>query len=153
VGEAEDTYTTGQAARILDVSDRYIRKLIAEGELEAVRDEGGRHRIPQRAVHAMLEVRRREEALDADTREHVSSGDPPGSRQELRDLRRRVEELQRELGRLEGRLELTEKTESSMAEERERLIEALEDERYERRRLQERLEEKRTRPWYRRWFR
>jgi predicted nuclease with TOPRIM domain len=57
-----------------------------------------------------------------------------------------------ELGRLEGRLELTEKAESTMQEERERLIAQLEEERAERRRLQERVEEL-SLPWYRRWFR
>ena len=60
--------------------------------------------------------------------------------------------LQRELGRLEGRLELTEKTKSTVTEERQRLIEQLEEERAERQRLQQRVEEL-TLPWYRRWFR
>jgi excisionase family DNA binding protein len=127
----EDTYTTGQAARILKVTDRGVRKMIDRGELEAHRDERGRHLIPQRAVHAMLEERR------------VGSVDSPGteiSAEEARELRERVEALQRELGRLEGRLELTERTESTMREERERLAQLLEEERAEHRRLQERLE-------------
>jgi len=47
----EDTYTTGQAARILKVTDRGVRKMIDRGELEAEADGRGRHRIPQRAVH------------------------------------------------------------------------------------------------------
>src|ERR671910_305446 len=54
----EDTYTTGQAARILRITDRGVRKMIDRGELEARQDERGRHLIPQRAVHAMLEERR-----------------------------------------------------------------------------------------------
>ena len=57
VSEAEDTYTTGQAARILKVTDRGVRKMIDRGELEARRDERGRHLIPQRAAHAVLEGR------------------------------------------------------------------------------------------------
>ena len=56
----EDSYTTSQAAQVLRVTDRYIRKLIDTGELESVQTESGRHRIPQRAVHAMLEARRAE---------------------------------------------------------------------------------------------
>jgi hypothetical protein len=32
--EGEDTYTTGQAARILGMTDRGIRKMIDRGELE-----------------------------------------------------------------------------------------------------------------------
>ena len=35
----EDTYTTGQAARILRMSDRGVRKMIDRGELEAYQDE------------------------------------------------------------------------------------------------------------------
>jgi excisionase family DNA binding protein len=55
----EATYTTGQAAKILKVSDSYLRRLVRSGELEALQDEvNGRYLIPQRAVHAMLELRR-----------------------------------------------------------------------------------------------
>ena len=137
----EDAYTTGQAAKILKVSDSYIRRLVRSGELEALQDEvNGRYLIPQRVIHAMLEERR-EDALGLSE-----------SPSEAADLRRRVEDLQRELGRLEGRLELTEKTESTMREERERLVSQLEEERAERRWLQERVEEL-SLPWYRRWFR
>jgi excisionase family DNA binding protein len=136
----EDTYTTGQAAKILKVSDSYIRRLVRSGELEALQDDNGRYLIPQRVIHAMLE-HRREDALGL--------SEAPS---EAAELRRRVEDLQRELGRLEGRLELTEKTESTMAEERERILAQLEEERAERRRLQERVEEL-SLPWYRRLFR
>lgn len=122
--EGGDTYTTGQAAKILKVSDSYVRRLVRSGEIEALQDDNGRYLIPQRVVHAMLEERR-EDALGL--------SEAPS---EAADLRRRVGiDLQRELGRLEGRLELTEKTESSMREERERLIAQLEEERTERRRL------------------
>jgi len=152
----EDTYTTGQAARILDMSSRGIRKMIDRGELEATQDDRGRHLIPQRAVHALLEERRGR----AGAVEEIA-GEPPGAAQEAAELRARVEALQRELGRLEGRLELTEKTESTMREERERLLEDLRREReradqveLEARRLRAALEEARKpeRPWWRRMF-
>jgi excisionase family DNA binding protein len=149
----EDTYTTGQAARILEMTDRGIRKMIERGELEAHQDDRGRHLIPQRAVHAMLEERRgRASAVEE------IAGEPRGAAQEAAELRRRVEDLQRELGRLEGRLELTE---STMREERERLIANLVREReradqveLEARRLRAALEEMRKpeRPWWRRMF-
>jgi excisionase family DNA binding protein len=137
----EDTYTTGQAARILKVTDRGVRKMIDRGELEAHQDERGRHLIPQRAVHAMLEERRAE-----------GVGEVSRSAEEARELRERVEGLQRELGRLEGRLELTERTESTMREERERLAQLLEEERAERRRLQEELDTERTKGFWQRLF-
>ena len=66
----EDTYTTGQAARILKVTDRGVRKMIDRGELEARPDERGRHLIPQRAVHAMLE----EQACDGEPAETAARG-------------------------------------------------------------------------------
>lgn len=136
----EDTYTTGQAARILKVTDRGVRKMIDRGELEANQDERGRHLIPQRAVHAMLEERR------------AGVGESSRSAEEARELRERVEGLQRELGRLEGRLELTERTESTMREERERLEQLLGEERAERRRLQEQLDAERSRGFWQRLF-
>jgi excisionase family DNA binding protein len=98
VSEAEETYTTGQAARILRMSDRGVRKMIDRDELEAHQDERGRHLIPQRAVHAVLEERRASGEIAAEA---------PQSGEEARELRERVEGLQRQLGRLEGRLELT----------------------------------------------
>ena len=140
----EDTYTTSQAARILRMSDRGVRKMIDRGELEARQDDRGRHLIPQRALHAILEERR---ASGEITPEEASQG-----AEEARELRQRVEGLQREIGRLEGRLELTERTESTMREERERLERLLEEERTERRRLQEELDVERGKGFWRRLF-
>src|SRR5215210_2950000 len=115
--------------------------MIDRGELETHQDERGRHLIPQRAVHAMLEERR-----------EAGVGETSRSAEEARELRERVEGLQRELGRLEGRLELTERTESTMREEREHLHQLLEEERAERRRLQEELDAERGKGFWRRLF-
>jgi excisionase family DNA binding protein len=146
----EDTYTTAQAARILKVTDRGVRKMIDRGELEAHQDERGRHLIPQRFVHAMLEERRAAGVGEISTEETSRSAE------EARELRERVEGLQRELGRLEGRLELTESTQSTMLEERQRLEQRLEqlleEERAERRRLQEQLDAERSRGFWQRLF-
>jgi excisionase family DNA binding protein len=142
----EDTYTSGQASRILKVTDRGVRKMIDRGELEAHQDERGRYLIPQRAVHAMLEERRAARVGE------ISTEDTYRSAEEATELRERVEGLQRELGRLEGRLELTERTESTMREERERLEQLLEEERAERRRLQEHLDAQRSRGFWQRLF-
>ena len=143
MSEAEDTYTTGQAARILKVTDRGVRKMIDRGELEARQDDRGRHLIAQRAVHAMLEERRASGEI---------ADEAPRGGEEARELRERVEALQRELGRLEGRLELTEWTESTMREERERLEHLLEGERNERLRLQEELDAERGKGFWQRLF-
>jgi len=103
----EDYYTTGEAARILSVTEARVRQMLGAGELEGSRDPvSDRWRIPQHAVHARREHRRPSEAprTSADAREWIE----------------RVTELERELGRLEGRLELTEVAESTLRESLER---------------------------------
>jgi len=96
----EPTYTTGEAARLLGVSTGYVRTRIASGELAAHRDERGWHLIPQDAVHALLEERRRV-AARADLLGRVPSRAAREAAQEeeeeVRELRGRVEALQREL--------------------------------------------------------
>ncbi len=157
----EDSYTTGQAARILKVTDRGVRKMLERGELEARQDDRGRHLIPQRAVHAMLEERR--STIPSGARE-PESGEI--SAEEARELRERVQDLQRQLGRVEGRLELTARTESTMREDLERERARSEEERRradaERERalhaeassqeLRRELEEERSRGFWRRLF-
>ena len=103
----EPTYTTGEAARLLGVSTGYVRTRIASGELPAHRDESGRHLIPQDAVHALLEERRRAtRELRADllrrvpsraAREAAQEEEEEEEEEEVRELRARVEALQREL--------------------------------------------------------
>jgi excisionase family DNA binding protein len=86
----EDIYTTGQAARILKVTDRGVRKIIDRGgELNAHQDERGRHLIPQRAVHAMLEERREARVGEISTEETSRSAE------EARELRERVAKASR----------------------------------------------------------
>lgn len=98
----EPTYTTGEAARLLGVSTGYVRTRLASGELAAHRDERGRHLIPQDAVHALLEERRRAaRELRPDLLRGVPSRAAREAAQEeekeVRELRARVEALQREL--------------------------------------------------------
>jgi chromosome segregation ATPase len=113
--------------------------MLQGGELEGERDEGGRWRIPRRTVHQLLTERREHEQI----REGPESA--PGMPESVRELMDRVAALERERGRLEGRLELTETTESTTRAERDRLIAELEAERAERRRLAEQLEAERAR--------
>jgi excisionase family DNA binding protein len=103
----EDYYTTGEAARILKVTEARVRQMLGAGELEGTRDPvSDRWRIPQHAVHARLEQRRPSEAprTSADAREWIE----------------RVAVLERELGRLEGRLQLTDVAESTLRDQLER---------------------------------
>src|ERR671911_2979304 len=70
-------------------------------------------RLPQREVHDHLEVRRSQTPHTA-----------PESATEVWE--RVAANLEQQLGRVEGRLELTERTESSLREERDRLLAGLE---------------------------
>jgi len=129
----EDTYTPAEAAKILRLSKRRVIQLITAGDLEAEKDVSGRWRIPQRAVHNRLG--------DRPPRPSQSVLETAQGAAELRD---RIEDLSRELGRLEGRLELTGVAESTLREQLER-------ERARADRLEEELREARK-SWWRRVF-
>ena len=142
-----DTYTTREAAKILQLTERRVAQMLERGELEGSKT-AGRWQIPQHAVHRLLPDRpARTEAKEA-----------PQISDEARELRERVETLQRDLGRLEGRLELTEVAESTMREQLERERERADQERQradtERQRvevLETELREAR-RSWWQRMF-
>lgn len=117
----EDLYSPGQAAKILQLTDRHVRHMLSRGEIEGEQTAGGRWQIPQREIHRVLEERRRRATPAGHY--YGDSVEATADAQEARELRLRVEDLTRELGRLEGRLELTERTESTMQAERDRLLE------------------------------
>jgi excisionase family DNA binding protein len=110
--DGEDFYTVEEAAKVLKLTPGRVRQMLRAGDLAGVPPEesGGRGwRIPMHAVHDRERpprVERPERSVEA-----------PGS---VREYRERVEALQRELGRLEGRLELTEMAESTLREQLER---------------------------------
>ena len=95
----EPTYTTGAAARLLGVSTWYVRTRIASGELPTHRDERGRHLIPQEAVHALLEERRRAAHTRRTglLRSVPSRAAQEAAQEEAGELRAQVEALQLEL--------------------------------------------------------
>jgi hypothetical protein len=114
----DDTYTTAEAGRILRRSNRRILQMLETGALEGEKDESGRWRIPQRVIHELLPSRSPWKATANGT---------VTARQEFLEvsesaveIQLRMEALQRELGRLEGRLELTAVAESTMRESLER---------------------------------
>jgi len=118
----DDYYSPAQAARVLRVTPTRVRQLLQAGELEGERDGAGHWSIPARAVVERLERLRRERFLEA-------AGDDPVS---IREVQERAEALQRELGRLEGRLESEEKASISLEVDRALLAERLERERLRR---------------------
>jgi excisionase family DNA binding protein len=136
-----DSYTPVQAAQILRVTPTRIRQLLQGGELEGQRDEAGHWRIPSHAVHEHLARLRRDlfpEGVWADLT--------------LSEWVERVEALQRELGRLEGRLEVTEKSKSSLLDERDQLLKERDEAASEARRLRAELEAERSKGFWVRLF-
>lgn len=127
-----DYYTTGEAARILRITESRVRQMLSSGELEGARDPiTERWRIPQHAVHARLEKRRPVE--------------PPRTAADAREWVDRIAELERELGRLEGRLELTEVAESTLRDQLERERERAD-------RLERELQQERSKGFWERLF-
>ena len=128
--DRQQYYTVSEAAKVLDISERRVRQIAQDGKVEGVRSEDG-WKLLRYSVH---DFRDRREAQNP-----VRGGREASS--EAREWIERVAVLERELGRLEGRLELTERAESTMREERERLLEDLARERERAAQEQEKAEE------------
>jgi excisionase family DNA binding protein len=109
----EETYTPSEAARVLGISKRQVTNLLGAGELEGRQEASGRWRVPQRAVHALLEERRKGGRPPS----RSSAQRRPGGRERSTEDREKVEDLQRQLGRLEGRLELEETARSTVEDQ------------------------------------
>jgi hypothetical protein len=130
----EETYTVQETARILRTTERTVRRRLERGDLEGSRDPTtGRWRVRAHSVTAAMPERPPKTSQEA-----------PESPESVREYRERVEALQRELGRVEGRLELTEVAESTLREQLQRERERAD-------RLEEELREAR-RSWWSRLF-
>ena len=124
--------TTGETARILRLTEGRIRQMLLAGELEGTRDPvSDRWRIPQAAVHVRKEERAPQELAR-------SASDP-------REWIEKVGELRQELGRMQGRLELTEVAESTLREQLQRERERAD-------RLEAELRDERSRGFWARLF-
>jgi excisionase family DNA binding protein len=106
----EDYYTVQEAARILRTTERTVRRRLERGDLKGSRDPTtGRWRVAAVSVTAAMPERPPKE-----------SQKPLEASQSVREYQEKVEALQRELGRLEGRLELTSITETTLRDQLER---------------------------------
>jgi excisionase family DNA binding protein len=106
----EDYYTVQEAARILRTTERTVRRRLERGDLKGSRDPTtGRWRVAAVSVTAAMPERPRKE-----------SQKPLEASQSVREYQEKVEALQRELGRLEGRLELTSITETTLRDQLDR---------------------------------
>jgi chromosome segregation ATPase len=130
----EETYTAQEAARILRTTERTVRRRLERGDLEGTRDPTtGRWRVAARSITSAMP-----------DRPPKGSQEPPEASQEAADLRLKIEDLQRELGRLEGQRELEAVTQSTLREQLQRERERAD-------RLEEELRDAR-RSWWRRLF-
>ncbi len=121
-GDPGELYTVEQAARVLERTTGRVRQLLRSGDLEG-EHEGGDPSKPWRvyawSVHAYRDATRG----GARERREGTARSPREARERPEtgpDMLRVVQDLQRELGRLEGRLELTAQAESTAREDLER---------------------------------
>ena len=139
----------GQSARTLGVSPRTVRRFIDRGELEGRKVTEGIVETWEVSIDSLYALRNKR-ISEGQVRGNVlrKSGqsqpttDVPADY--VRDLTDRLLRLSSEVGELRGRLELTVKAESTLQEERDRLVGELEREREERREAREEAEKLRT---------
>jgi excisionase family DNA binding protein len=159
--------STEQAARALGVSPRTVRRFIDRGTLEGRKVTEGIVEAWEVSIDSLYALRDKR-ISEGQVRQNIprSSGQgqnpaatPDTTADHVRDLTDRLLRLSSEVGELRGRLELTEKAESTLQEERDRLRAELEREREERReareeaeRLRSELETERSKGFWRRLF-
>lgn len=114
--------------------------MLEAGELEGEKTPQGRWRIPQRAVHELLPTR------TPRNRGAGSHQEATGAAERSAELVERVEALALELGRAQGRLELTEQAESTLREQLQR-----ERERADRLEAELRANRESRKSWWQRW--
>jgi len=122
-----EVYSALEASKVLGITPRRVRALAAEGKIEGQRTEAG-WMLFRRAVHAFRDARRPREG--------------PHGPQEAKEWIEKAQTLQRQLGRLEGRLEIE-------AVARSTLEDQLQRERERADRLEEELRERRRGFWRR----
>lgn len=118
--------------------------MLRAGDLEGDHDENGQWRIPQYAVQDKPRPPRV-------TREPATDPAAAGLMSPSQDLETKVQELQFELGRALGRLELTEVAESTLRESLDRERQRADALELETRQLRSQLEEARK-LWWRKLF-
>ena len=145
--------TTDVAAKALSVSPRTVRRLIDRGELEGRKVREGIVEAWEVSIDSLYALRDKRESEGqvrrVDPGTSVGRREPPDiptdTADYIRELTERLLRLSTEVGELRTRLELTAKTESTLQEERDRLLADLE-------RVREELEGERSKGFWRRLF-
>jgi regulator of replication initiation timing len=155
---------TDVAARALDVTPRTVRRFIDRGELEGRKVREGiveAWEVSIDSLYALRDKRKSEGQVRRNVPRSSAEGQAPtdDAADYVRSLTDQLVQLSAEVGELRGRLALTVRAESTLQEERDRLVGELEREREERReasqeaeRLRSELEAERSKGFWRRLF-
>ena len=135
--------TTAAAAKALNVSPRTIRLYIEKGELEGRLEEGTDKRIWLVSIDSLntLRAKRGTSGIVPDESPEIAETVPEA----MRELALRLESRAAEAAELRTRLELTEKTQSTIEQERNQLQERVE-------KLETELEAERSKGFWQRLF-
>jgi transcriptional antiterminator len=135
--------TTTAAAKALNVSPRTIRLYIEKGELEGRLEEGTDKRIWLVSIDSLntLRAKRGTSGIVPDESPEIAETIPEA----MRELALRLESRAAEAAELRTRLELTEKTQSTIEQERNQLQERVE-------KLETELEAERSKGFWQRLF-
>src|SRR5215204_954862 len=145
--------TTDRSARALGVSPRTVRRFIDRGELEGRKVTEGIVEAWEVSIDSLYTLRDKRQSEGqvrrVDPRTSVGRREPPDippdTADYIRELTERLLRLSTEVGELRTRLELTAKTESTLQEERDRLLADLE-------RVREELAAERSKGFWQRLF-
>ena len=142
--------TTQAAARALGVTPRTVRMYIDRGELEGMLETGTDKRIWLVSIDSLNTLRSKRETsgIEPETKPEIAESIPEA----MRDLAIRLETRASEAAELRTRLELTEHTQSTIEEERNRLAESLRQAEEEAETLRKELEAERSKGFWKRLF-
>ena len=142
--------TTQAAARALGVTPRTVRMYIDRGELEGMLETGTDKRIWLVSIDSLntLRAKRGTGEIVPESHPEIAESIP----QSMHDLAVRLENRASEAAELRTRLELTEQTQSTIEEERNRLVESLRQAEEQAEMLRNELEAERSKGFWQRLF-
>jgi hypothetical protein len=142
--------TTQAAAKALGVSPRTIRLYIERGELEGQLETGTDKRIWLVSIDSLntLRAKRGTGGIVPDESPEIAETIPEA----MHDLAVRLETRAAEAAELRTRLELTEKTQSTIEDERNQLVDSLKRAEEQAETLRKELEAERSKGFWRRLF-
>ena len=142
--------TTAAAAKALGVSSRTVRLYIERGELEGQLESGTDKRVCLVSIDSLntLRAKRGTGGMVPENNPEIAETIPEA----MHDLAVRLENRAAEAAELRTRLELTEKTQSTIEDERDRLLEELAREKERGEQLQAELEAERSKGFWQRMF-